>query len=109
MDAERMLSGVLSLSKGGGEARVEAWFVYILECRGGWLYVGLTSDLLRRWCEHKRGGARFTKGRPPKRVIHVEAFLTRSKAEGRERQLKGWTRAKKWALARNDKALLKKL
>ena len=83
--------------------------VYILECRGGWLYVGVTDNLLRRWSEHQRGGARFTKGRPPIRVIHVEPFITRPQAEHRERQLKRWTRAKKWALAHGDPAELKRL
>jgi len=42
-------------------------------------------------------------------VIYVEAHLTRAAAECRERQLKGWTRAKKWALARSNLVLLKKL
>ena len=84
-------------------------FVYILECRDGWLYVGCTDNLLRRWREHQCGGSHFTKGHPPIRVIHVEVFSTRSAAERRERQLKGWTRAKKWALARGDKVLLKQL
>ena len=88
---------------------VEGWLVYIVECEGGWLYTGMTGNLLRRWSEHKRGGARFTSGRPPLRVIHVEPFATRSQAEHRERQLKGWTRAKKWALARGDLSLLKRL
>ena len=89
--------------------RVEGWSVYILECDGGWLYVGMTSDLLRRWREHRRGGARFTKGRPPRQVIHVEHYALRADAERRERQLKGWTRAKKLALAAGDLALLRRL
>jgi predicted GIY-YIG superfamily endonuclease len=86
-----------------------AAYVYILECRGGWLYVGCTDNLLRRWREHQHGGARFTKGRPPIHVIHVEVLPTRSAAEQRERQLKRWTRAKKWALANGDLDLLKRL
>ena len=91
--------------------RVEGkgWVVYILECEGGWLYTGMTGDLVRRWGEHLNGGARFTKGHHPLRVIHVEPYQTRPEAERRERQLKGWTRAKKWALANGDLELLKKL
>ena len=88
---------------------VEGHVVYIIECEGGWLYVGYTSNLLRRWREHQRGGARFTKGRPPVKVVHVEWFATRGDAERRERQLKGWTRAKKLALAAGNFDLLKKL
>jgi predicted GIY-YIG superfamily endonuclease len=97
-------------SKGHSTERVQpAAYVYILECQGGWLYVATTDNLLRRWAEHSRGGARFTKGRPPVRVIHVEPFATRSEAERRERQLKGWTRRKKLALAAGDLGLLKRL
>jgi predicted GIY-YIG superfamily endonuclease len=42
-------------------------------------------------------------------VIHVEVCPSRPQAERRERQLKGWTRAKKWALAEGDFELLKQL
>jgi len=85
------------------------WFVYILECRSRSLYTGMTENLLRRWAEHLRGGSKFTKGYPPVRVIHVEVFACKSDASLRERQLKGWTRRKKWALARRDAAMLKRL
>jgi predicted GIY-YIG superfamily endonuclease len=83
--------------------------VYILECQGGWLYTGLTANLSQRWRQHQRGGARFTKGRPPIRVIHVESYSCRAEAERRERQLKGWTRAKKLALAGGELERLKRL
>ncbi len=96
-----------SESKGKGEKIVA--YVYILECQDNWLYVGCTNHLLRRWAEHKQGGSRFTKTHPPKRVIHVEPFTSRSQAEQRERQLKRWTRAKKRALAAGDFDLLKRL
>lgn len=92
-----------------GRSDVAGWVVYILECRDGWLYVGLTSNLLRRWREHQRGGSRFTKGHPPTQVMHVEHYATRTAAERRERQLKGWTRAKKRALAEGNLELLKRL
>ena len=69
----------------------------------------MTEDLLRRWREHLRGGSRFTKGDPPVQVIHMEAFIDKHTAALRERQLKGWTRRKKWALARSQLDLLKKL
>jgi len=85
------------------------WIVYILRCRSGKLYTGMTCDLLRRWAEHRRGGARFTKGDPPVCVIHVEAFADKTAAAARERQLKGWTRAKKQALATGDLDHLKQL
>ena len=85
------------------------WFVYIIECSSGKLYTGMTGDLLRRWREHLRGRSRFTKGDPVLHVIHVEAFGARTDAERRERQLKGWTRRKKWALSLGDRKLLRSL
>ena len=75
------------------------WFVYILECRSGKLYTGMTTNLLRCWAEHVRGGSRFTNGDAPVQVIHVEVFDQKSDPARRERRLKGWTRAKKLALA----------
>ncbi|MGA2265222.1 MAG: GIY-YIG nuclease family protein [Phycisphaerae bacterium] len=85
------------------------WFVYILECTDNSLYTGLTCNLLRRWEEHLRGGSRYTKGLPPRRVIHVEVFPSRSDAAKREHQLKGWTRRKKLALATGNTDLRKRL
>jgi putative endonuclease len=87
----------------------QLWCVYIIQCRSGKLYTGMTSHLLRRWYEHQHGGARFTKGDPPVCAILVEPYPDRSQAAARERQLKGWTRRKKLALAAQDFALLKKL
>ena len=40
------------------------WYVYILECKDGTLYTGVTTDVERRLAEHKRGeGAKYTKGK----------------------------------------------
>ena len=94
-------------SKDGPDPHVGTWTVYIIQCRSGKLYTGMTTNLLRRWAEHVRGGSRFTKGDAPVQVIHVEVFDQKSDAARRERQLKGWTRAKKLALAAADMDLLK--
>lgn len=91
------------------DSRQRFRYVYILQCRSGKLYTGMTNNLLRRWREHQRGGARFTKGDPPVCMIHMEAFDAPAAALARERQLKGWTRRKKLALAAGDLALLKRL
>ncbi|MDX2298217.1 MAG: GIY-YIG nuclease family protein, partial [Xanthomonadaceae bacterium] len=38
------------------------WFVYLLECRGGRLYTGITVDVARRFAQHVNGkGARYTR------------------------------------------------
>lgn len=86
------------------------WTVYILLCRDGSYYTGTTGDLDRRCNEHFTGrGGHYTQCNPPVRLAYTEQFPTRQKAETRERQLKGWTRAKKAALIAGDSAQLKKL
>ena len=40
---------------------MSSWFVYVLECDGAYLYVGVTTDVRRRYREHLRGGARAAK------------------------------------------------
>ena len=86
------------------------WHVYLLLCRNGALYVGVTNDLSRRWGEHRTGrGGHYTKRNPPVRIVYTEQFPTRAMAEERERQLKGWTRRKKLALAAGNMELLNRL
>lgn len=67
------------------------WTVYLLQCRGGSLYTGITTDLTRRYAEHLRGtGAKYTRAHPPMRIIGSALFPDRasaSKAEWRIKQL----------------------
>lgn len=45
------------------------WLVYILECRDGTLYTGVTNDLPNRYQAHMAGkGARYTRSHPPRRI-----------------------------------------
>jgi putative endonuclease len=84
-------------SKGKTSAPViPRYFVYILTCSDGTLYVGSTSDLLRRERTHNRGrGAKYTAGRTPVRIVYSEPHESRSAAQSREAQLKRWPRSKK--------------
>ena len=103
MEASRRTLSERSESKGRG-----CW-VYMVKCHGGRLYTGISNDVPRSFQEHQTGGSRFTKGFPAERLIYTEHFLTRDLAMARERQIKGWTRAKKPALAAGDFAMLKHL
>jgi putative endonuclease len=79
------------------------YFVYILVCSDGTLYVGSTSDVARREHAHNEGrGAKYTAGRKPVRVVYSEAHESRSAAQSREAQLKHWSREKKQALIEHD-------
>lgn len=75
----------------------------MLHCRGGYFYVGHTDDLERRIGEHKSGLIPgFTAERHPVELVWAQEFPTRDEAKASERQLKGWSRAKKLALIRGD-------
>ncbi|PIQ86733.1 MAG: hypothetical protein COV74_03605 [Candidatus Omnitrophica bacterium CG11_big_fil_rev_8_21_14_0_20_45_26] len=83
------------------------WFLYILKCDDGSLYTGITQDLKRRFAEHQAGIPHYTSYQNPVEIIYTEAFQTKSLARKRELQIKGWTRAKKIALANRNIELLK--
>jgi putative endonuclease len=79
------------------------YFVYILSCSDGTLYVGSTSDVLQRERTHNEGhGAKYTAARRPVSVVYWEGHESRSAAQKREAQLKRWSRAQKRALIERD-------
>jgi putative endonuclease len=85
-------------------------WVYILFCRNESLYVGQTHDVERRLRRHTQGtGTRHTALLKDFVLIFVEGPMEPSAAILRERQLKKWSRAKKLALIRGDKAELRRL
>ena len=88
----------------------EMWHVYILRCADNSLYVGETNDVGGRLARHNEArGSVFTTSRRPVVLAYFETHPNRELALRRERQLKGWTRAKKEALIAGDLALLKRL
>ena len=65
------------------------WVVYILECADGTLYTGITNDLDRRIAAHEAGrGARYTRGRGPFVLRHIEPHPSRGDASKRELAIK---------------------
>ncbi len=79
-----------------------AYFVYILLCSDGSFYTGFTRDVEERVRHHTNGtGARYTKSHPPKKIVHVEQFDTRSEAMRRERIIKKLSHEQKKLLARS--------
>jgi putative endonuclease len=70
--------------------------VYVLRCGDGSLYTGYTTDVERRLAEHRAGeGARYTRGRGPLELVHVERFGSRSAAMTREHEIKQLSKAEK--------------
>jgi len=80
------------------------WFVYIIKCKDGLFYTGITNDLVRRIKAHNSGnGCRFTKYRAPVKLLYNEVRVDRSAALKREAQIKGYTRKEKLKLIKKAK------
>jgi len=79
-------------------------FVYILASKpNGTLYVGVTSDLVRRIWEHREGLAEgFTKKYDVKTLVYYEVHQGPEAAITREKQIKKWERA--WKIRLIEKA-----
>jgi putative endonuclease len=79
--------------------RDHQYFVYIVCSRSGTLYIGMTNSIYRRALQHKHGEIEgFASKYGCDRLVYYESFDDVHKAITREKQLKGWTRAKKIAL-----------
>ena len=75
------------------------WLIYIVECRDGSFYTGITNDLQKRIDSHNAGtGARYTAARRPVRLVYSEDAASRSAASKREISIKRLTRKAKQAL-----------
>lgn len=75
------------------------FWVYIVASQTGTLYVGVTNNIERRMREHKSGEFEgFASSYGCNRLVYWESFDEVQRAINREKQLKGWTRAKKIGL-----------
>lgn len=76
--------------------RCERWRVYVVECADGTLYTGIATDVEARLARHNDGkGARYTRGRRPVRLLHVEEVPDRPAALRREHAIKQLTAGEK--------------
>jgi putative endonuclease len=76
------------------------YFVYILKCSNGSLYTGITTDVDRRFAEHKSGkGSRYTRSKGAGEIVHIERKKNRSTASKREAVIKKMSRVEKLELA----------
>lgn len=77
------------------------FYVYILKCIDNSFYIGYTKNLEKRITEHNscnKLGSLYLKSKVPATLVYSETYDNRLGATRRERQLKGWTRAKKISL-----------
>jgi putative endonuclease len=87
-----------------------AFWAYLLRCADGSYYAGHTDDIDRRISEHQLGHfPGYTHKRRPVTLVWSDYFLNRDDAKASERQIKGWSRAKKEALIAGDYARISML
>ena len=78
---------------------IAEWWVYLLRCRDGTLYTGITTDLARRLAQHTAGTAsKYTRSRRPVAMVYRESAGSHGDALRREIAIKKLSRAAKDAL-----------
>lgn len=83
------------------------WYVYLIECTNGSLYTGISNDVLARYDAHRSGrGARYTRANPPKQLVLVIEYPSRSEAAKAEYRIKQLPSAEKWALCQQHPSSL---
>jgi len=73
----------------------------MIETKSGKLYTGITTDVDRRFNEHKKlktKGAKFFRSDPPQKIVYQENSENRSSALKREAQIKKLSRKEKLQL-----------
>lgn len=73
------------------------WHVYIVKCKDGTFYSGITTDIERRVWEHNNSplGAKYTRGRRPVRLVYSCCLKNKSLAAKEEFRIKGLERSVK--------------
>jgi len=90
---------------------MKTYWVYIVRCADESFYVGVSSEIDRRIAEHVLGTSRtaYTFTRRPVTLVYSQAFSNVDDAIAAEKQLKGWSRAKKHALICGDWDAIRRL
>jgi putative endonuclease len=80
------------------------WFLYLIECVDRSIYTGIEEDVAARYAVHKKGtGARYTRSHPPRKLMAVVEYPSRSAASQAEYLIKQLTPREKRAFARTAK------
>ena len=75
------------------------YYVYILACKDKSLYTGITTNVERRFLEHKNGtGSKSVRAKGAVKIVHIERKLNRSTASKREAAIKKLSHQEKLAL-----------
>jgi putative endonuclease len=72
------------------------WYVYILRCKDGSFYTGISVDVEKRLERHNNSkGAKYTRARRPVELLYAEKFDTKIEAIKREIEIKSFSRENK--------------
>lgn len=85
------------------------WFLYLVQCRRGTLYTGITTDVERRFAEHQAGGARaarYLRGKGPLQLVYTMSAGNKAQAATLEYRVKRLSRAEKLRLIAGEESLL---
>ena len=84
------------------------WYLYLIRCRDGALYTGITVDVARRFAEHQKGtGAKYLRGRGPLELVFQKNIGSRSLAAAVEIKIKQLPKEHKEALIRTPTQISK--
>ena len=82
------------------------WYLYILKCKDGTFYTGITTDVEKRLEMHRSGkGAKYTRGRGPLELVYSETCENHSQALKRECEVKKLPKEQKQQLILSRKLL----
>ena len=81
---------------------MDMYYVYLIQCEGGSIYTGITTDLERRFKEHSdKIGGYYTRAHKVEKILYTEEYPTRSAALKREAEIKKLRREEKLNLIEN--------
>ena len=82
------------------------WYLYMVRCADTALYTGITTDVVRRFAEHREGkGAKYLRGKGPLQLVFAVEVGSRAQALRMEVKLKRLDRRDKEAIAQGCKSL----
>jgi len=72
------------------------WFIYLVRCRNGHLYTGISTNVARRFAAHQVGkGAKYLRGKGPLELVYQKKIGTHSQALKAEIMVKNMSRPAK--------------
>ncbi len=84
------------------------WYLYLVRCRDGSLYTGISTDVARRFARHREegaAGAKYLKGRGPLTLVLKKKLGSYSLALKVEHRVKKLSKARKEELVRDGKGI----